>query len=142
MGFGFVFTYLLIAAIVAPLVWLTWWAVASLGGPRRLREAPVRVAAGPRAEARPAAVDTKFQGRAGAVIIRRLSDGLEIGTCQGPDSSGKCPRVLPDTAVPCAAAILTLPRPLNGSLEWQVPAGYRTCMLGSYDAFRQAPATR
>jgi hypothetical protein len=73
----------------------------------------------------------------GAIAVCRLADGVETGGCNGPDHAGKCPRALADGTVPCAGCILSLPRPIRGSTEWHIPAGYQTCLVGSYEVFRQ-----
>jgi hypothetical protein len=140
---GIVFTYLLIAALLAPVVWVMWWGVDSLGGSARLSSAPapsapVRMARSSFSFPQPA--DMTLPRHPGAVTICRLSDGAEIGGCSGPDHAGKCPRALADGTVPCAGSVLSLPRQIRGSAEWHVPFGYRTCLLGSYEVFRQ-PAT-
>jgi hypothetical protein len=33
--------------------------------------------------------------------------------------------------------MLSLPQPIRGSREWHIPAGYQSCLVGSYAAFRQ-----
>ena len=153
MGIGIAFTYLLIAAPLAPVLWVLWWAadsVASRGQPGsspspRLRAFQV---ASERQElvgigssfVFPRPSDKPLAGRAGEVVICRLSDGAEVGHCQGPDHAGKCPRPLADGSVPCAGFLLALPVSLRGSLEWHIPAGYRACFLGSYDVYRQPRA--
>jgi len=76
-----------------------------------------------------------------AMAICRLSDGAEIGDCKGLDRIGGCPRALPDRTVPCAGSILSLPRPIRGSSEWHIPYGYRSCLVGSYEVYRQAVST-
>jgi|GEM_PF-6384741 len=140
MGSGIVLTYLLVVAIAFPVVWVGWWTVASLGDPRR-RAVPAPAAARPAAAPVPHATDGGLSGRPGEVVIRRLKDGLEVGSCHGPDSGGRCPRMTAGGTVPCAGAVIALPRAVRGSLEWHIPSGYRTCMLGGYDAFRQASST-
>lgn len=136
MGSGFVLTYVLIAAMVAPVVWVAWWAVASLGDSRR-RPFPVAAVGRSAAIGVPHPIDGNFPGRIGEIVIRRMKDGLEVGACHGPDGAGRCPRALADGTVPCAGAALALSRPVRGSLEWHIPAGYRSCMLGSYSTFTQ-----
>lgn len=146
MGSGFVFVYLVIAALAAPLVWLLWWGADSLGGVRPLHAtaAPIR---GSEARNRvtaqsffkqPQPADISLARPSGAVTIHRLSDAAQIGVCAGPDSCGKCPRALVDGTVPCAGAVLALSRRIRGSAEWHIPSGYQACLLGSYDVFRQA----
>ena len=137
MGTGIVFVYLLIAALVAPLVWVVWWGTASIGG-QTVKAAPAR----PRAEAparrssfAPFPVDLALPGRRNAVTVYSTS-GREVTACEGPDAGGRCSRPLADGTVPCAGCLLVLPRPIRGSFEWQIPADYRTCLLGSYDVFR------
>jgi len=46
-----------------------------------------------------------------------------------------------DGTVPCAGLLLALPRPVRGSIEWQIPAGYGACLLGGFGVFRQAGST-
>jgi hypothetical protein len=145
MASGFVFVYLMIAAVAAPLLWLMWWAADSLSDAGRLQAsaAPIRgsVARNPEAGRprfkQPQPVDFSLARPSGAVTIHRLTDAAQIGACVGPDSAGKCPRALADGTVPCAGAVLALPRRIRGSAEWHIPSGYHACLLGSYDAFRQ-----
>lgn len=54
MGTGIVFVYLVIAAMVAPFVWVSWWAVASIG-----RESAQK--ARPRGLPSPARNETRFR---------------------------------------------------------------------------------
>ena len=145
MGIGIAFTYLVIAALAAPLLWLLWWGAGSLvGGRLQVSAVPTRGNGAKNAvKVRsgfdyPRPADVTLPGRRGAVAIYRLTDATEIGTCHGPDHAGKCPRALADGTVPCAGSLLALPRPIRGSAEWHIPFGYRACLLGSYDVFRQA----
>lgn len=144
MAIGIVFVYLAIAALAAPLAWMLWWGADSVAGTGRLQEAaaPVRGArnVGP-AQGRfgqPQPADFTLARHPREVTIHRLSDSAQVGACSGPDHSGKCPRAHADGTVPCAGTVLALPRPVRGSAEWHIPSGYRACMLGSYDVFRQA----
>lgn len=143
MGIGIAFTFLLIAALVAPLVWIAWWAAGSLGGNGRVALAPVL----PRGEAhagaaarrgfeRPRPADLSLPRRPAAITMYSRA-GAEFASCSGPDHTGRCPRTPAGGPVPCAGLVLSLPRPVGGSTEWHVPSGYRACMLGSYDVFRQ-----
>jgi hypothetical protein len=138
MGTGIVFVYLLIAALVAPFVWLLWWGMDSFANrPGRAVTSPA--APGPTKAvtyAFPTAADVTLPSRGNAVTVYSRA-GVEVSMCQGPDADGRCPRALPDGTVPCAGHLLALPRPIRGSFEWQIPTGYQTCLLGSYDVFRQ-----
>ena len=91
---------------------------------------------------RPHPIDMPLAGRTGGIVICRLSDGAEVGTCQGPNHAGKCPRPLDDGTVPCAGSALVLPLLIRGSREWHIPAGYRACFMGSYDVYRQPQQAR
>jgi hypothetical protein len=140
MGIGVVFLLVLIAAMIAPLVWAIWWAAASVGGSARLSIA--RTVVEPARKARsgfafPQPADLSLPRHLRAIAICRLSDGAEIGTCNGPDGSGRCPRAMADGTVPCAGSLLSLPQPVRGSGEWHIPTGYKTCLVGSYQVFRQ-----
>ena len=140
MGIGVIFLVLVIAAMIAPLVWAVWWAAASIGGPAQPSIAravvePVRKARWDFAFPQPADLSLRRHPR--AIAICRLSDGAEIGTCTGPDRAGRCPRASADGTVPCAGSMLSLPRLVRGSGEWHIPAGYKTCLVGSYQVFRQ-----
>jgi hypothetical protein len=140
MGIGVVFLLLVIATAVAPFVWATWWVVASVGGSSRPAVpepvvVPIRKARSNFAFPQPA--DLSLPRRRGAIAIFRLSDGAEIGSCTGPDEAGKCPRAAADGTVPCAGCMLSLPQPVRGSGEWHIPAGYQSCLVGSYQVFRQ-----
>jgi hypothetical protein len=147
MATGIVFTYLLIAALAAPLLWLMWWVVDSLGGAGRLQASAVST---PRAEANgpakrqarfdfPRPADMRLPGVQGTVARYGLKGGSVVATCAGPDHAGGCPLASADGTVPCAGSLLALPQPIRGSFEWHIPSGYRACLLGSYDTFRQAP---
>jgi hypothetical protein len=140
MGIGVVFLLLLIGAAIAPVVWVVWWAAASVGG--SARPGIARVVVNPermvrRAFAVPQPADLSLSRHTRLIAICRLSDGAEIGTCNGPDRAGRCPRAASDGTVPCAGSLLSLPQPLRGSGEWHIPAGYKTCLVGSYEVFRQ-----
>ena len=150
MGIGIAFTFLLIAALGAPLVWMAWWAAGSLGAERHVSFATVTARGQARTEAaagrsgfvRPRPADVSLPRRPGAVTM--YSSGRdEVASCSGPDHEGRCPQTAAGGAVPCAGLVLSLPRPVGGSTEWHIPSGYRACMLGTYDVFRQpAGATR
>lgn len=148
MGIGIAFTFLSIAALVAPLVWIAWWAAGSLGGNGRAALAPVLprsepgtgVAARRHAFERPRPADLSLPRRPTAITLF-TGAGAELASCGGPDHSGRCPRTPTGGPVPCAGLVLSLPRPVGGSTEWHVPSGYRACMLGSYDVFRQPAGT-
>jgi hypothetical protein len=77
-----------------------------------------------------------------AIAVCRPSDGAEFGRCIGPDLAGQCPVALAHGTVPCSGSVLSLPRPIRGSTEWHIPSGYRTCLLGSYEVFRQPVSVR
>jgi len=144
MATTIVLTYLLIAALLAPVVWVMWWGAASLGGSARLRAAPAPSPPVRRARSSfsfPQPADMTLPRHLRAIAICRLSDGAEIGGCKGPDRAGKCPLALADGTVPCAGSVLSLPQPIRGSAEWHIPSGYRTCLLGSYEIFRQPVST-
>jgi hypothetical protein len=140
MGIGVVFLLLLIAAMIAPFVWAMWWAAASVGGSARpsIVRAVVEPVRKPRSSfAFPQPADLSLPRHLRAIAICRLSDGAEIGSCDGPDRYGKCPRATADGTVPCAGSMLSLPQPVRGSAEWHIPTGYKTCLVGSYQVFRQ-----
>jgi hypothetical protein len=139
MGIGVVFLVLLMAAAIAPLGWVIWWAATSVGSTRPSFATavvePVRKARLDFAFPQPA--DLSLPRRPRAIGIFRLSDGAEIGSCSGPDHAGKCPRATADGIVPCAGCMLSLPQPVRGSGEWHIPSGYKSCLVGSYQVFRQ-----
>lgn len=138
MGTGIVFVYLIIAALVAPIVWVLWWSAGSLSrGTQRAVTAPQAPAVLKPVFAYPEAVDLNLPSRAGAVSIYSAS-GRQVSSCAGPDSHGRCPRPDAEGTVPCSGCVLALPRPIRGSFEWQIPARYKACLLGSYASFRQA----
>ena len=146
---GVLFGYLMIAAVVAPVMWVIWWAFASLGGSARLSTAPAPSQPARKSRSSfsfPQPADMTLPRHPRAIAICRLSDGAEIGACDGPDRAGQCPRAFADGTVPCAGSLLSLPRPIRGSSEWHIPFGYRSCLPGSYAVFRQpvsapSPAT-
>lgn len=140
MAIGIVFAYLLIAALLAPLAWLMWWGASTVGDFSRLRSSPARREHARESRPRfsfPQPVDMSLPGHARAITVCRISDGAKIDACSGPDSGGRCPRALADGTVPCAGSLLSLPQPIRGSREWHIPAGYQSCLVGSYAAFRQ-----
>lgn len=145
MGIGIGFTFFLIAALVAPLVWVAWWAAESLGGGRQMKVSAATAYAGVHPDAtvtrsrfeRPRPADISLPRRPGAISMYSRGRYGEVRSCSGPDHAGRCPQTPAGGPVPCAGLVLSLPRPVGGSTEWHVPSGYRTCMLGSYDVFRQ-----
>lgn len=145
MGIGIAFTFLLIVALAAPFLWVAWWAAGSLGGNVRLTPTAVTVRGDSRMGAtatrshfdRPRPADVSLPRRPGAISMYSRADRTEVASCSGPNHAGRCPRTPAGGPVPCAGLVLSLPRPLGGSTEWHVPSGYRACMLGSYDVFRQ-----
>jgi hypothetical protein len=145
MGGGTVFTFLLIAALLAPAVWVVWWAFASLGGLNRFSSAPAQTETArtaPSGFSFPQPSDMCQPRYPRAIAVCRPSDGAEVGRCIGPDLAGQCPAALADGTVPCSGSVLSLPRPIRGSTEWHIPSGYRTCLLGSYEVFRQPVSVR
>jgi hypothetical protein len=146
MGIGIAFTFLFIAALAAPVLWLAWWVAGSLGGGGRLTPITLTVGAEPAMKKpskhdrfdRPRPADVNLISRPGAVAMYTRTDRTEVATCHGPDHAGRCPRVAAGGTVPCAGMVLSLPRPISGSTEWHIPSGYRACMLGSFGVFRQA----
>jgi hypothetical protein len=140
MATGFVFVYLAIAAVAFPFVWFFWWALDSLANrPVRPRtEVRIQPPARP-AYTAPHAVDVSLPVRPSEVTVYSAR-GIELSTCAGPDTKGRCSKPLADGTVPCAGCVLALPRPIRGSFEWQIPSGYRACLLGSYGVFRQEAA--
>lgn len=138
MGTGILFVYLVIAALVAPIAWVLWWSAGSLGrGTRRPVRAPEASAVMQPVFTFPEAVDLDLPSRADAVTIYSAK-GRRVSSCVGPDSQGRCPHPDDEGMVPCSGCVLALPRPIRGSFEWQIPARYRACLLGSYASFRQA----
>lgn len=138
MGTGMVFVYLMIAALVAPIVWVLWWSAGSLA--RGTRRPVTALEARPVLRpvfAYPEAVDLDLSSQAGAVTIYSAA-GRHVSSCAGPDRRGRCPRPDEEGTVPCSGCVLALPRPIRGSFEWQIPARYKSCLLGSYASFRQA----
>lgn len=146
VSLGAVFAYFVLAALVAPVLWLAWWAIGSLGDARRLHPSPMPSEGRDgkdlaRTRARfdfPRPADVRLRGVRGSVAMYGLEGSNLLATCSGPDRAGKCPRPLADGTVPCAGCVLALPQPIRGSVEWHIPVGYQACLLGSYDVFRQA----
>ena len=141
MATGFVFVYLAILALVAPVVWLVWWALDSAAS----RPATVHPPAATPKAAKPVSlaphpIDRSLPFRRDMVTVYSAS-GKELSTCAGPNAQGRCSRPLEDGTVPCAGCLLALPRPIRGSLDWQIPAGYDACRLGGDGARRQAAPT-
>jgi hypothetical protein len=141
MGLLIVFTFLFIAALAAPFVWVAWWGTDSfVGEGLRPAAAPVRRPDAATVTARferPHAADLRLARLAKAIAVYRPGDRAAAESCQGPDATGRCPRRLADGTVPCAGMVLSLPRPVRGSTEWSIPAGYDACLVGGYGVFRQ-----
>lgn len=138
MASGFVFVYLGIAVLVAPVVWLVWWALDSVAARPAVAPPRVRVARPSKpVDPAPHAVDISLPTTGGRVTVYSAA-GKKLSTCDGPDAGGRCSRPLADGSVPCAGCMLALPRPIRGSLDWQIPAGYQACLLGSYGVLRHA----
>lgn len=143
MAIGDPFIVLLIAVAVLPLLWFAWFAAESA-----FRGAKVVTAAGPtlRTTKRPSfdyprAVDVTLPRRPRTLIIYSPTERTELDSCRGADAAGKCPRTLADGTVACAGSLLALPAPIRGSAEWQIPVGYKTCPVASYDVYRQATSS-
>ena len=143
MGTGIVFTYLLVVAVAAPVLWLAWWGAGSVAGNQH-RHAVRTVEAKPARRLggfdRPYAADLGLVGRRDRIAIYDRS-GAQVETCKGPDAKGRCPRPLADGSVPCAGCVLALPVPVEGSRQWHIPAGYRACVVGSYGVYRRPDPT-
>ena len=139
MRIGDPFIYVLIIALVAPMLWMIWWALDSVFAGRRVATAgpPAPKTAKPRAFDYPRPVDLTLPRRHGAIGIYSLRDQAELDTCRGADAAGKCPRPLADGSVACAGCLLALPTPIRGSAEWQIPFGYTNCPVASYEVYRQ-----
>ena len=138
---GVLILFLLAAAILAPILWVTWWGAGSIAGGRmQPAVAPVQPAVvRSRPQPRPFPIDLTLASRRNAITVYNAA-GSELATCPGPDAGGKCCRPLANGTVPCAGCLLALPLPIRGSFEWQIPSGYQACLVGSYDVFR-APRT-
>ena len=140
MAIAIVFEYLLVAALLAPVVWVLWWGASTIGDSSRRRPAPARpeqTRVSTPSFSFPQPVDMSLPRQSRAITVCRTSDGARIDACSGPDSGGRCPRALANGTVPCAGSMLSLPQPIRGSREWHIPAGYKSCLVGSYAAFRQ-----
>jgi len=130
---------------MAPFVCVAWWAAGSLGDGGRMTRFPATAraeldpsdnAARSRFE-RPRPADLSLPRRPAAITMYSRLRRVEVASCSGLDHSGRCPRTPAGGPVPCAGLVLSLPRPMGGTTEWHVPSGYRACVLGSYDVFRQ-----
>jgi len=112
MGLAYVPAYIVIAALLAPLGWFMWWAVASVARADNLSTVQGPKPQGSKIPAKvalPQPVDMDLPRHPGGIGIWRLSDGVEITACSGPDHEGKCPGQLADGTVPCAGFMLSLP---------------------------------
>jgi hypothetical protein len=134
------FIYLLIVAAVFPVLWVAWWAAdCAFRGSQVVKAAvPIPTAAKRPRSDYPRPVDLTLPRRRGTLIIYSRSQLTEIGGCLGADAAGKCPRAVADGTVACAGSLLSLPAPIRGSGEWQVPFGYKVCPVASYDIYRRA----
>jgi hypothetical protein len=139
MGMGIAFTFLGLAALAAPVIWLVWFAADSVG--TRPRAVPVPSPGGPSPTPAyfdyPLPADSRRPGRPDGITVYNLFGGAPKAYCEGPDARGACPITRPDGTVPCAGCLLVLPEPVRGSRDWHIPAGYRSCLVGSYATYRQ-----
>ena len=146
MGMGIAFTFIALAVLAAPIVWLVWWAADSLGN--RPIAATVPAAPKPRIDDRrtrfayPQPADSRMPESPDGITVYGLAGGDPKAFCSGPDSKGACPIAHADGVVPCAGCVLVLPVAVRGSRDWHIPAGYTSCIAGTYGALRQQPATR
>lgn len=140
MGIGIAFTFLGLTVLLAPVVWLFWWAVDSLGQ-RPVRSAvAIRSARGTRALfLQPQAVDVHLPGRPDLISVYRAVNSRPDYTCHGPDAHGRCPIAKTDGTVPCSGCTIVLPLAVRGSREWHIPEGSTTCLVGSYGAYAPQP---
>ena len=144
MGIGITFTFLLVAALVAPVAWLVWFAADSV----LTRPAPVVATRGGRRAPAPSpayfeypvATDSSRAGRPDGITVYNLFGGAPKAYCDGPDARGACPIARADGTVPCAGCLVVLPEPVRGSRDWHIPAGYTSCLVGSYASYRRHPA--
>ena len=143
MGMGIAFTFIFLAALLAPVVWVIWWAADSAGSRTpAVAVAPKRRAQQPHGVTRPVfqypqAADLRLAGRPDAITVYRHGATAPAAFCKGPDAKGGCPIAKVDGTVPCAGCTLVLPVAVRGSRDWDIPAGYRTCLVASYGALRQ-----
>lgn len=133
------FIYLLLIGLVAPVLWVAWWAVDSVfASPRVVGSVgPIAKSPKPRKFDYPRPIDLTLPRRQGSIAIYSLNGRTEIDRCHGADASGKCPRATADGTVACAGSLLALPAPIRGSAEWQIPSDYKVCPVASYDVYRQ-----
>lgn len=143
MGLGIAFTFIFLAALLAPVVWVVWWAADSAGSrtPAAVAARPIRVRP-PHGVTRPVfqypqPADTRLPGRPDAITVYRQAATAPAAFCKGPDAGGGCPIAKADGTVPCAGCTLVLPVAVRGSRDWTIPAGYQSCLVGSYGALRQ-----
>ena len=139
MGIGIAFTFIGIAVLLVPVLWLVWWTLDSLGN-RRVHAAVAIRSVARAARARfdqPQAVDLHLPGRADLITVYRAVNARPESTCHGPDARGRCPIARADGTVPCSGCTIVLPMAVRGSREWRIPEASTTCLAGSYGAFRQ-----
>jgi len=143
MGMGIAFTFIFLAALLAPVVWVVWWAADSAGtrtpavaAPARRRPAQPHVVTRPIFDY-PQPADLRLPGRPDAITVYRQAAQAPAAFCKGPDARGGCPIAKADGTVPCAGCTLVLPVAVRGSRDWHIPPGYRSCLVGSYGALRQ-----
>ena len=143
MGMGIAFTFLLVAALVAPVAWAAWFAAdsfltrpAAAGATRGGARPPAPTAAW---FDYPVATDSRRPGRPDGITVYNLFGGAPKAYCDGPDARGGCPITRADGTVPCAGCLVVLPEPVRGSRDWHIPAGYKSCVVGSYASYRQSP---
>jgi hypothetical protein len=132
--------YLLILAAVFPVLWVAWWAADSAFRGSLVVKAVAPIPTAPKAPRSdyPRPVDLTLPRRRGTLVIYSRTELAETGNCRGADAAGKCPRALADGTVACAGSLLSLPAPIRGSGEWQIPFGYKVCPVASYDVYRGA----
>ena len=139
MGIGIAFTFIGLAVLLVPVVWLFWWAVDSIGNrPARATLAIRSVARATRSRfSQPQPVDLRLPTRPDLITVYRAINAKPAYTCHGPDAHGGCPIAKADGTVPCSGSMIVLPMAVRGSREWHIPPGWKTCLVGSYGAFTQ-----
>lgn len=83
----------------------------------------------------PVRAQTPLPGDRHRIRVFRASDWKEIGSCAGATGDGRCSQPGEGGSVPCAGCVIVLPMPVEGSVQWHIPASYRGCFPGSYAAY-------
>ncbi len=86
----------------------------------------------------PARAQTPLPGDPRLIRVYRATDWKEMGSCAGATLDGHCAHPREDGTVPCAGCVIVLPMAVEGSVQWHIPDGYRTCFAAGFAEYCRA----